>query len=183
MNVSLRYDAVVQTESPTGVPIRRTPITTVNAFKSSTMSSGSPSFHSPSPSLRTQSPLSNPAGPSLPGRPAQSPTASRVPPSPVGITGHTFPTSPVTMSARPSPPFVPSNLGSGRPSSVDLSGSPSSASPRAQGKRYSSSFGQRYAAPGGTAGEGSQKGSPGTGANEVDKVRFQNRFATLLATC
>ncbi|KAI1798162.1 autophagy-related protein 13-domain-containing protein [Ganoderma leucocontextum] len=156
------------TESPTGVPIRRTPITTVNAFKSSTMSSGSPSFHSPSPSLRTQSPLSTAAGPSLPGRPAQSPTSSRVPPSPVG-TGHNFPTFPVT-SVRPSPPFVPSNLGSGRPSSVDLSGGPSGASPRAQGKRYSSSFGQRYLTPSGTSGEGSPRGSPGTGASEVDKV-------------
>ncbi|TBU28484.1 autophagy-related protein 13-domain-containing protein [Dichomitus squalens] len=150
-------------ESPTGVPIRRTPITTVNAFKSSTISSGSPSLHSPSPSLRQQSPLSTGAGPSLPGRPAQSPTSSRVPPSPIG-SGANFPSSPITP-ARPSPPFVPSNLGSGRPSSGEgVSASPLSASPR---KRYSSSFGQRYATPSSGVGEASPRGSPGSGPKEI----------------
>ena len=162
-----RMQGLQDAASATGVPIRR-PITTVNAFKSSTISSGSPSLHSPSPSLRHNSPLS--AGPSLPSRPAQSPTSSRVPPSPTG----NFPSSPVTPF-RPSPPFVPSSLGSGRPPSMEgISASPSgglpSGSPRMQGKRYSSSFGQRFATPTGT-GEASPRGSPRSAPREVEKVR------------
>ncbi|TFK80497.1 hypothetical protein K466DRAFT_503784 [Polyporus arcularius HHB13444] len=154
--------------SAAGVPIRR-PITAVNAFKSSTISSGSPSLHSPSPSLRQNSPLSGGTGPSLPSRPAQSPTSSRVPPSPTA----NFPSSPVTPF-RPSPPFVPSSLGSGRPPSMDgISGSPSgglpSGSPRTQGKRYSSSFGQRFATPSAT-GDVSPRGSPRSAPKEVEKA-------------
>ncbi|KAI0746825.1 autophagy-related protein 13-domain-containing protein [Daedaleopsis nitida] len=143
--------------SASGVPIRR-PITAVNAFKSSTISSGSPSLHSPSPSLRQQSPLSAGTGPSLPSRPAQSPTSSRVPPSPTS--GSNFPSSPV-IPFRPSPPF-------GISASPSLA--PTGSSPRTQGKRYSSSFGQRYATPGSAVGEASPRSSPRSAPKELDKA-------------
>ncbi|KAH9849313.1 autophagy-related protein 13-domain-containing protein [Lenzites betulinus] len=153
--------------TPGGVPIRRTPITTVNAFKSSTISSGSPS-----PSLRQHSPLST-GGPSLPSRPAQSPTASRVPPSPIGA-GSNFASSPVAPF-RPSPTFAPSSLGSGRsPASGEgVPASPASAglqgSPRQQGRRYTSSFGPRV--PGATGSrEASPRSSPRSAAKEIDRV-------------
>ncbi|OBZ77362.1 Autophagy-related protein 13 [Grifola frondosa] len=90
--------------SPGPVPIRQQALSTVNPFKSSTLSSGSPSLHSASHSLRQHSPLSSAGGPSLPARPAHtSPTSSRlpVPPSPIGI-GSKMPSSPVTP-LRPSP--------------------------------------------------------------------------------
>ncbi|KAI9063594.1 hypothetical protein FKP32DRAFT_1552003, partial [Trametes sanguinea] len=156
-----------------GVPIRRTPITTVNAFKSSTISSGSPSLHSPSPSLRQHSPLST-GGPSLPGiRPVQSPSSSRVPPSPIGA-GSNLASSPVTPF-RPSPTFAPSSLGSGRsPASGEgIPASPASGglqgSPRQQGRRYTSSFGPRTT---GTVGsrEASPRGSPKKAGTEVEKA-------------
>ncbi|KAI8970887.1 autophagy-related protein 13-domain-containing protein [Trametes punicea] len=154
-----------------GVPIRRPPITTVNAFKSSTISSGSPSLHSPSPSLRQYSPLSA-GGPSLPARPMQSPSSSRLPPSPIGA-GSNLASSPVTPF-RPSPTFAPSSLGSGRsPASGEgVSASPASGglqgSPRQQGRRYTSSFGPRAT---GTAGsqEASPRGSPRSAGKEADK--------------
>ncbi|KAH9919968.1 autophagy-related protein 13-domain-containing protein [Epithele typhae] len=157
-------------DSPLGVPIRRQPLPTVNPFKSSTISSGSPSLHSPSPSLRQSSPLAVGTGPSLPSRPAQSPTSSRLPSSPT-TGGGNFASSPVTPF-RPSPPFVPSNLGSGRPTSAEFpSISPtglSNPSPRMQGKRYSSSFGTKYT-PAGAPGEASPKGSPRNTPKDLDK--------------
>ncbi|KAI0777721.1 autophagy-related protein 13-domain-containing protein [Trametes elegans] len=157
--------------TPGGVPIRRAPITSVNAFKSSTISSGSPSLNSPSPSLRQQSPLST-AAPSLPARPMQSPSSSRVPPSPIGA-GSNLASSPVTPF-RPSPTFTPSSLGSGR-SPASGEGTPASpasaglqASPRQQGRRYTSSFGPRP--PGATGSrEASPRSSPRGVPKELDK--------------
>ncbi|KAI0371996.1 hypothetical protein BV20DRAFT_964679 [Pilatotrama ljubarskyi] len=163
--------------TPGGVPIRRTPITTVNAFKSSTISS-SPSLHSPSPSLRQHSPLST-GGPSLPSRPVQSPTSSRVPPSPIGA-GSNLASSPVAPF-RPSPTFAPSSLGSGRsPASGEgVPGSPASAglqgSPRQQGRRYTSSFGPRTATG---SREASPRSSPRSAAKEMEKVPGTSYLST-----
>ncbi|OSD08063.1 hypothetical protein PYCCODRAFT_1402208, partial [Trametes coccinea BRFM310] len=154
-----------------GVPIRRPPI--VNAFKSSTISSGSPSLHSPSPSLRQQSPLST-GGPSLPIRPVQSPSSSRVPPSPIGA-GSNLASSPVTPF-RPSPTFAPSSLGSGRSlvSGEGIPASPASGglqgSPRQQGRRYTSSFGPRTAGATGSR-EASPRGSPKKAGTDVEKAQ------------
>ncbi|KAI0674350.1 autophagy-related protein 13-domain-containing protein [Trametes maxima] len=166
--------------TPGGVPIRRTPITAVNAFKSSTISSGSPSLHSPSPSLRQHSPLST-GGPSLPSRPMQSPSSSRVPPSPIGAGGN-FASSPVTPF-RPSPTFAPSSLGSGRsPASGEgIPASPASAglqgSPRQQGRRYTSSFGPRTAGATGSR-EASPRSSPRGAARELERVPGTSLMST-----
>ncbi|KAI0916135.1 hypothetical protein AcW1_010009 [Taiwanofungus camphoratus] len=155
--------------SPGPVPIRRSPMS-IHPFKSSTLSSGSPSLHSPSPSLRQHSPLSSVpgGGPSLPSRPAHtSPTSSRagVPALPGA---NRVPSSPVTPF-RPSPPFAPSSLGDRRSvvSTEGVSGGTGEVSLRmTSGKRYSSSFGHRYAATGGMGSEG----SAGSGAREGERV-------------
>ncbi|KAI5985857.1 autophagy-related protein 13-domain-containing protein [Pisolithus albus] len=99
------------TDLPGALPIRKSGITPVHPFKSSTLSSGSPSIHSPSPSLRQPSPLStgnivptlpsNPTHPTLLSLPSRVQTSPRVPPSPIGM----------GMSGKPSPPFAPSSLG------------------------------------------------------------------------
>ncbi|KAI0646348.1 autophagy-related protein 13-domain-containing protein [Trametes meyenii] len=161
--------------TPGGVPIRRTPITSVNAFKSSTISSGSPS-----PSLRQHSPLST-GGPSLPSRPMQSPSSSRVPPSPIGAGGN-FASSPVTPF-RPSPTFAPSSLGSGRsPASGEgIPASPASpglqGSPRQQGRRYTSSFGPRTAGATGSR-EASPRSSPRGAVRELERVPGTSLMST-----
>ncbi|KIK78786.1 hypothetical protein PAXRUDRAFT_834443 [Paxillus rubicundulus Ve08.2h10] len=137
--------------APGPLPIRRPNINPVHPFKSSTLSSGSPSIHSPSPSLRQPSPLTSGATlPGLPSRPTQtSPNSSRVPPSPIGV-------------SRPSPPFAPSSLGDRR-SLASTEGEDTS--PRIPTrKRYSSSFGHRYAASGGAASDG----SPSSGGERKD---------------
>lgn len=134
--------------SPGPVPIRRGPITPVYPFKSSTLSSGSPS-----PSVRQHSPLGSlpSAGPSLPSRPIHSPTSSRVGVN-VPLMSSRAPSSPATPF-RPSPPLAPSSFGERR----SLGSAEGIAeSPRMGGaKRYSSSFGYRYAATGGVGSEGS----------------------------
>ncbi|KAG6331042.1 hypothetical protein ID866_8048 [Astraeus odoratus] len=155
--------------APGPLPIRRPGIAPVHPFRSSTLSSGSPSIHSPSPSLRQPSPLST--GGMLPARPAQtSPNSSRVPPSPIRM----------EMGGRPSPPFAPSSLSDrrslasaegvavavGEPGSSSAGGdntNTTTTSPKIpQRKRYSSSFGHRYTSSGaGGAGTGSE-GSPGS---------------------
>ncbi|KAF9238206.1 hypothetical protein BU15DRAFT_47979 [Melanogaster broomeanus] len=140
--------------APGPLPIRKPHINHINPFKSSTLSSGSPSIHSPSPSHRQPSPLATgTALPSLPSRPTQtSPNSSRVQPPPI---------SPIVMS-RPSPPFAPSSLGDRR-SLASAEGEDTS--PRLPTrKRYSSSFGHRYAASGGAASDG----SPGSGGERKD---------------
>ncbi|KAH0828819.1 autophagy-related protein 13-domain-containing protein [Lanmaoa asiatica] len=133
---------------PSPLPIRRPNINPVHPFKSSTLSSGSPSIHSPSPSIRQPSPLtSGVALPSLPARPTQtSPNSSRVPPSPIGVN-------------RPSPPFAPSSLVDRR-SLASAEGEDTS--PRLpHRKRYSSSFGHRYATSGGAMSDGSTGSTSG----------------------
>ncbi|KAI0084627.1 autophagy-related protein 13-domain-containing protein [Irpex rosettiformis] len=167
----LRKESIgaVRSENGAGpLPIRRPVLPQVNPFKSSTLSSGSPSLHSPSPSLRQHSPLSGP-GPTLPSRPPahSSPTSSRAPalPSPIGAgaTGR-LPSSPV-MPFKPSPPLGPSNLGG--PSSLDrrsvtsTEGAPGitgESSPRLTSKRYVSSFGHRYSLSGAGSAASSSSG-------------------------
>ncbi|KAH7890632.1 autophagy-related protein 13-domain-containing protein [Phlebopus sp. FC_14] len=141
--------------APGALPIRRPSINPVHPFKSSTLSSGSPSIHSPSPSLRQPSPLSTGVAlPSLPSRPVQtSPNSSRVPPSPIA-------------PGRPSPPFAPSSLGDRR-SLTSAEGEDSSPSRPPPRKRYSSSFGHRYAASGGAGSEG----SPGSAGERKEGER------------
>ncbi|TCD69595.1 hypothetical protein EIP91_007017 [Steccherinum ochraceum] len=155
------------------LPIRRPPLNPVHPFKSSTLSSGSPSMHSPSPSLRHNSPLSS--GPSLPSRPTHSPKASRgQPPSPIGA-GAKLP-SPI-VPHRPSPPFAPSSLGDRRSlasaENVAVSGTPNSdASPKPANKRYSSTFGHRYAASGGAGSEGSASSTARDGERVANNASF-----------
>ncbi|TFY62297.1 hypothetical protein EVJ58_g3954 [Rhodofomes roseus] len=149
------------------LPIRRQPMNPINPFKSSTLSSGSPSTHSPSPSLRQTSPLSSlPGGPSLPSRPAHtSPTSSRAGASavPVAVKVSSSPVIPF----RPSPPYAPSSLGDRRSlASAEGVAGGISESPGGTRKRYSSSFGHRYAATGGMGSEG----SAGSGPREGERV-------------
>jgi autophagy-related protein 13 len=122
--------------TPAPLPIRRPGIHPVHPFKTSTLSSGSPSLHSPSPSLRQPSPLAA-GNPSLPSRPVPtSPNSSRVVPH--------------------------SSIGFGRqsPSSIGGRSEGEDTSPKiSTRKRYSSSFGHRYAAAGG----GGSIGSAGSG--------------------
>ena len=180
---------------PSPLPIRRPSINPVHPFKASTLSSGSPSpYHhhshpshpSPSPSLRQSSPLSSPA---LSARPVQtSPTLSRVPlPSA---------TAPGVGVGRPSPPFSPSSLGDRRSVVSAESGDPDrerdphapSPSPRTASttmmpghhrKRYSSSFGHRYAATGGAGSEG----SAGSGERERERVAVSGlRFLVFICS-
>ncbi|KII85697.1 hypothetical protein PLICRDRAFT_45046 [Plicaturopsis crispa FD-325 SS-3] len=136
--------------SPGPQQIRRPNLNVVHPFKSSTLSS-SPSLHSPSPSLRQPSPLS-----SIPPRPAQgSPNSSRVPPSPM----------------RPSPPtsvpFAPSSLGDRR--SITSAEDEPKMPPR---KRYSSSFGHRYANSGGAASQGSDGSGERRESDRIGSASF-----------
>ena len=159
------------------LPIRKPNITTPHPFRSSTLSSGSPSIRSPSPSLRRPSPLSagGAALLSLPARPSAqtSPNSSRVPPSPIG--GGAGASYGVGIgggagSSRPSPPFAPSSLSDRRSltsadgvsTAVGDTGGDANTSPKiATRKRYSSSFGHRYAASGGSTGSAGA-GGPGS---------------------
>lgn len=122
--------------APGPLPIRRPGINPIHPFKASTLSSGSPSLHSPSPSLRQPSPLAA-GNPSLPSRPVPtSPNSSRVIPH--------------------------SSIGFGRqsPNSIGGRSEGEDTSPKIPTrKRYSSSFGHRYAATGG----GGSVGSTGSG--------------------
>ncbi|GJE92387.1 autophagy-related protein 13-domain-containing protein [Phanerochaete sordida] len=156
-----------RSDSPAPMPIRRPALTPINAFKSGTMSSGSPSVHSPSTSLRQHSPLN--AGPSLPSRPVHSsPTSSRAPalPSPIGAGATSrLPGSPVPLP-RPSPPTIPASVGGpsslGDRRSLEGTSTPSDSSPLAGGRRYRSSFGHRFATPPvvGVGSEGSTSSAP-----------------------
>lgn len=136
--------------APSPLPIRKPNINPVHPFKTSTLSSGSPSLHSPSPSLRQPSPLSA-GNQSLPSRPIQtSPNSSRVPPS-------------FGVGSKQSPSSI-----EGRSEGEDTS---PKLPPR---KRYSSSFGHRYAAAGGGGGS---VGSAGSG--ERAEVSLTPLFYTL----
>ena len=134
-----------------GLTIRRPSINPVHHFKGGSLSSGPPSQHSPSPSLRQPSPLSSAGlgGPSLPSRPPLSPTiANKLPPSPIGA------------GSRHSPPFQPSSLGDRR----SLPSGDEEPSPRLRGqKRWSSSFQHRYPKSSGVGSDGS------TGSGERER--------------
>ncbi|KAH9965322.1 autophagy-related protein 13-domain-containing protein [Russula dissimulans] len=127
---------------PGPLPIRRPQLNPLNPFKASTLSSGSPSLHSPSPSLRQASPLPSRG----PGPPAV-PSSPRVPPSPSSY--GRLSSSPIAP-LRPSPPFQPGSLGDRRSvNSAEGGGSGSTGGGGGGGggegrKRYSSSFGHRY---------------------------------------
>ncbi|KAI0041580.1 hypothetical protein FA95DRAFT_1548537 [Auriscalpium vulgare] len=151
--------------SPGALPIRRPPANALPAFKSSTLSSGSPSLHSPSPSLRQTSPLAG----ALPSRPFPSPSSSRMPPSPIG------------KLSSPAP-----SLGDRR-SLHSEGGSLVGGEGRSGPKRYSSSFGHRYKDSAGGASEMSagsadrkesdKGGSPSylsANADEEDLSAFMN---------
>lgn len=147
---------------PGPLPIRRPQLNPLNPFKASTLSSGSPSLHSPSPSLRQASPL--PArGPSA----AAGPSSPRVPPSPTSY--GRLSSSPIAP-LRPSPPFHPGSLGDRRSlNSTDGGGSGSMGGGGGENrKRYSSSFGHRYKDSAGGASEVST-GSAERRERESDK--------------
>ncbi|KAG2149151.1 hypothetical protein DEU56DRAFT_924469 [Suillus clintonianus] len=111
--------------------IRRPGINPDHPFKTSTLSSGSPSLHSPSPFLRQPSPLAT-GHPSLPSRPVPtSPNSSRVPHSSIGF-------------GRQSPSSI-GGRSDGENTSLKIP----------TRKHYSSSFGHRYAAAGGVGSVGS----------------------------
>ncbi|KAI9465783.1 autophagy-related protein 13-domain-containing protein [Lactarius psammicola] len=168
---------------PGPLPIRRPQLNPLNPFKASTLSSGSPSLHSPSPSLRQASP--HPArGPG----PAAAPSSPRVPPSPSSY--GRLSSSPIAP-LRPSPPFQPGSLGDRRSlNSTDGGGSGSMGGGGGETrKRYSSSFGHRYKDSAGGASEVStgsadrreresdKGGSPllfGANADEEDLSAFVN---------
>ena len=159
------------------LPIRKPNITTPHPFRSSTLSSGSPSIRSPSPSLRRPSPLSagGAALLSLPARPSAqtSPNSSRVPPSPIG--GRAGASFGVGIGggaggSRPSPPFALSSLSDRRSltsadgvsMAVGDTGGDANTSPKVTTReRYSSGFGHRYAASGGSTGSAGV-GGPGS---------------------
>lgn len=124
---------------PGPLPIRRPQLNPLNPFKASTLSSGSPSLHSPTPSLRQASPLPSRG----PGPPSAIPSSPRVPPSPSSYSRVS--SSPIAP-LRPSPPFQPGSLGDRRSlNSADGGASGSMGGGGGEGrKRYSSSFGHRY---------------------------------------
>ncbi|KAI9441306.1 autophagy-related protein 13-domain-containing protein [Lactarius indigo] len=168
---------------PGPLPIRRPQLNPLNPFKASTLSSGSPSLHSPSPSLRQASPL-----PARGPGPAAAPSSPRVPPSPSSY--GRLSSSPIAP-LRPSPPFQPGSLGDRRSlNSTDGGGSGSMGGGGGEArKRYSSSFGHRYKESMGGASEVSagstdrreresdKGGSPllfGANADEEDLSAFVN---------
>ncbi|KAF9787845.1 autophagy-related protein 13-domain-containing protein [Thelephora terrestris] len=122
-----------------------------NIFKSSTLSNAaSPSLPSQPSSLRHNSPLS---GPSLPSR-----TLPQLQSVPLPTT-RTL-SSPVSAISRQSPPFQPSSLGKAEERrSLDI-GVGGILNPPTTRKRYSSSFGHRYAASTGAGSDGSPNSGP-----------------------
>ncbi|KAI9512003.1 autophagy-related protein 13-domain-containing protein [Russula earlei] len=156
---------------PGPLPIRRPQLNPLNPFKASTLSSGSPSLHSPSPSLRQASPLPSRG----PGPPAVS-SSPRVPPSPGG---HGRLSSSPIAPLKPSPPFQPGSLGDKRSlNSADGGGSGSIGGGGGDArKRYSSSFGHRYKDSLGGASEGST-GSGEKKERESDKGGSPILFST-----
>lgn len=140
-----------------------------NIFKSSTLSNAaSPSLPSQPSSLRHNSPLS---GPSLPSRNLpqlhigshKSPSLQAIPlPSTRTLS------SPVSTIAKNSPPFQPSSLTKGEERrSLDSGIGGGIQNPPTSRKRYSSSFGHRYATNTGTGNDG----SPGSGPERKEIER------------
>ncbi|TFK63743.1 hypothetical protein BDN72DRAFT_301732 [Pluteus cervinus] len=166
--------------STTPLPIRRPHISGgVNPFKSNTLSSPS--------SLHSSSPRGSPLGgitttPNI-GSTGRASPAPRVPHSPIGLGIG----SPAT-SNRPSPPFTPSSLGDRRSNASAEGGEEGmmGARPVPARKRYSSSFGHRYAPAGspasgtGVAGPGSE-GSAGSGGG-MAAAMVERKDGSFLAT-
>lgn len=149
-----------------------------NIFKSSTLSNAtSPSLPSQPPSLRHNSPLS---GPSLPSRTLpQLQIGSQKSPSfqPIPLPSTRTLSSPISVVAKHSPPFLPSSLTKAeerRSLDSGLGGIPNLPTSR---KRYSSSFGYRYIANTGTG------GSPGSGPErkEIERPSVSNGIDRLLS--
>ena len=153
-----------------------------NIFKSSALSNAtSPSLSSQPPSLRHNSPLS---GPSLPARTLpqlqinsqKSPSLQSVPlPSTRTLS------SPVSAAAKFSPPFQPSSLTKAEERrSLDIGVISGIPNPPATRKRYSSSFGHRYAVNPGTGSDG----SPGSGPErkEIERPSVGDRISAFFSS-
>ena len=153
-----------------------------NIFKSSTLSNATPpSLPSQPPSLRHNSPLS---GPSLPSRPLpqlqigsqRSPSMQTAPlPSTRALS------SPISAIAKHSPPFLPSSLTKAEERrSLDNVVGGGIPNPSTSGRRYSSSFGYRYAVNVGAVSDGSP--SSGPERKEIERPSVSNR-AILSLSC
>ena len=147
-----------------------------NIFKSSALSNAtSPSLPSQPSSLRHNSPLS---GPSLPSRTLpQLQVGSQKSPSwqPIPLPSTRTLSSPVSAIAKHSPPFQPSSLTKAEERrSLDGGGGGGIQNPATHRKRYSSSFGYRYAVNTGAGNDG----SPGSGPErkEIDRPSVSNRI-------
>jgi len=162
--------------SPSPLSVRRP-----NIFKSSALSNAtSPSLPSQPSSYRHNSPLS---GPSLPSRPLpqlqigsqKSPSTQTVPlPSTRTLS------SPVSAIAKNSPPFLPSSLGKTEERrSLDNGVGGGIQNPPTSGKRYSSSFGYRYAVNTGTGSDGSPSSVPER--KEIERPSVSNRISQSLS--
>ena len=162
--------------SPSPLSVRRP-----NIFKSSTLSNAtSPSLPSQPSSHRHNSPLS---GPSLPSRPLpqlqigsqRSPSTQAVPLPSVRTLS-----SPVSAIAKNSPPFLPSSLGKTEERrSLDNVVGGGIPNPPTSGKRYSSSFGYRYATNTGTGSEGSPSSVPER--KEIERPSVSNGISQSLS--
>ena len=146
-----------------------------NIFKSSALSNAtSPSLPSQPSSLRHNSPLS---GPSLPARTLpQLQIGTQRSPSvqPVPLPSARTLSSPVSAIARNSPPFLPSSVGKTEERrSLDNGVGGGIPNLRASGRRYSSSFGYRYAANTGTGSDGSPGSVPER--KEIERPSVSNR--------
>jgi len=163
--------------SPSSLSVRRP-----NIFKSSTLSNAtSPSLPSQPSSLRHNSPLS---GPSLPSRPLpQLQIGTQRSPSiqPVTLPSVRTLSSPVSAVARHSPPFLPSSLTKPEERrSLDngVGGGIPNLPP--SGRRYSSSFGHRYAVNVGAGSDGSPNSGPERKEMERPSVSHRIRFSPLV---
>lgn len=151
-----------------------------NIFKSSTLSNAtSPSLPSQPSSLRHNSPLS---GPSLPSRtlPQLQIGSQRSP----AIQAHPLPStrtisSPVSAVAKHSPSFLPSSLTKTEERRSLDNGVGGILNPPTSRRRYSSSFGYRYAANTGTGSDGSP--SSGPERREIERPSVSDRIALPLS--
>ena len=162
--------------SPSPLSAARRP----NIFKSSTLSNAtSPSLPSQPQSLRHNSPLS---GPSLPSRPLpQLQIGSRGSPSiqPIPLPSVRTLSSPVSAIVKHSPPFLPSSLTKAEERrSLDSGVGGGIPNPPTSRRRYSSSFGYRYAVNIGAGSDGSP--SSGTERKEIERPSVSNRISVPL---
>ena len=152
-----------------------------NIFKSSALSNAtSPSLPSHPSSLRHNSPLS---GPSLPARPLpQLQIGSHRSPATqtVALPSAKTLSSPVSAIAKHSPPFLPSSLSKTEERrSLDNGIGGGVPNPPTNRRRYSSTFGHRYAANTGTGSDGSP--SSGPERREIERPSVRDRIAFSLS--